>query len=315
MTQNATAAESYVAGLDENGLGARLGPMLVTGVLVAVDERGRRWLSRRLSKALAKDLDDSKRLVSFQNSTLAEAWTRALVPNTSSPAELLSRVSLTAETDLRSRCPKQSERQCWTLRDESFEAEAKVVARLERHLQRMAENGVNIVSVKSEVLCVARLNDDKQAGGNRFVSDLHAMERLLLSFHAQAKAPLEAQCGKVGGMADYDKYFGPLSGWLRTTLKQAQEESAYHFPGLGRVRFIRDADASHPIVMLASVVGKYLRELLMGRISGFYTAADDSLRPASGYHDPVSSALVSGTLSLRKRMRIQNHCFERIGGD
>ena len=64
-------------------------------------------------------------------------------------------------------------------------------------------------------------------------------------------------------MSDYSRFFGPLAGRLHVVLERRPSQSSYHFPGLGRVCFVRDADAHDPLVMLASLVGKYVRELLM----------------------------------------------------
>lgn len=288
---------------------------MVTGVLARVSPPGMLWLRRRLPKGLARDLDDSKNLVSFKNATLGEAWARALVPAATSPAALFSSLSMEDEPALRARCPKQTERQCWTVNGEAFEAEPELVTRTSKHLERMRQRGVEILGIKSEVLCAKRLNDEKLAGGNRFVSDLNAMERLILAFREQAGAPLLAHCGKVGGMADYDRFFGPLSGRLRTTLRQGRDESAYHFPGLGRIHFIKDADGRHPLVMLASLVGKYLRELLMARISQFYTGLDDRLPQSSGYHDPVTARLVRLSIPHRRQRGFDDACFERLGAN
>lgn len=287
--------------------------MLVTGVLAKVSGPGQRWLTRKLPAKLARDLDDSKNLVSFKNADLGEAWARALVPAAENPRDVLRALGTSTEQDLRSHCPKQSERQCWQFCEDGFTADESVVARLRRHLSQMQERGVEIVAVKSELLCTRRLNEEKAAGGNRFVSDLHAMERLILRFRELAGAPLLVHCGKVGGMADYDRYFGPLSGRLRTTLVQERAVSAYHFPGLGEIRFQKDADAHDPLVMLASLVGKYLRELSMSRISRFYAHHDERIEPASGYHDPVTSELVRLSAPFRRKERIDRACFERAG--
>jgi hypothetical protein len=62
--------------------------------------------------------------------------------------------------------------------------------------------------------------------------------------------------------------------------------------------------------MLASLVGKYVRELLMARIARFYPRDDGSASP-SGYHDPVSAAFVTSTARLRQRRRVPDVCFER----
>jgi ribonuclease HII len=120
---------------------------------------------------------------------------------------------------------------------------------------------------------------------------------------------VHAVCGKVGGIGEYAKFFGPLAGWLHATIVEGQAESAYQFPKLGRLRFVRDADAHAPLVMLASLVGKYVRELFMSRIAGHYPAADEA-RP-SGYHDPVTAKFVARTQLVRKKGKMPDRCFER----
>jgi hypothetical protein len=62
--------------------------------------------------------------------------------------------------------------------------------------------------------------------------------------------------------------------------------------------------------MLASLVGKYVRELFMSRIAGHYPGDDEAPRP-SGYHDPVTARFVERTALVRKRRRLPDRCFER----
>src|SRR6187431_3285481 len=108
-------------GIDENGLGARLGPLIVTGVLAHVDERGERLLRRKLPPRLRPDLDDSKRLVSCRDYSLGEAWARALTdapdlgsrPQHASPADLFAELSLEGIPALRGPCPSAAKAQCW----------------------------------------------------------------------------------------------------------------------------------------------------------------------------------------------------------
>ncbi len=87
---------------------------------------------------------------------------------------------------------------------------------------------------------------------------------------------------------------------------------------------MRDADASAPLVMLASLVGKYVRELFMRRISHHYFSeaearaletpdeAEQEAPPRpSGYHDPVTAAFVKRTALVRKKRKLPERCFER----
>src|SRR5262245_55054872 len=66
-------------GVDENGLGPRLGPLIVTAVLARVEGFGCRLAARPARGRLGRRLGDSKQLVSHGDVSLAEAWARALV--------------------------------------------------------------------------------------------------------------------------------------------------------------------------------------------------------------------------------------------
>lgn len=306
---------SYRIGADENGLGARLGPMVVTAVLARLGERGERTLGRRLPKRVSVDLADSKRLLSHGNIALGEAWARALTDDAADcPAALFERLSLEGTNHLRSPCPSHAEDQCWSVTSERFVSDVAIVDRLKRHLAWLRERDVDVLGVRTSVLCTKRLNDARAEGKNRFVADLHAMERLVLHFREHAGEDLHAVCGKVGGIDDYSRFFGPLSYRLHAVIRQGRPCSAYHFPGLGEIHFVRDADDRDPLVMLASLVGKYVRELLMARVFDYYHAQhEDDLESVSGYHDPATTRFVELTAPLRRLRVIPDTCFERSG--
>ena len=298
-------------GVDENGLGARLGPLVVTAVLADVDPAGQALLARPPRGKIREDLGDSKRLVSHADSRLGEAWARVLTGDRwDTPRALFEHLSLEPTGSLTKDCPSHVAGQCWGAEGEGFESSGELRARIAGHVQKLALRGVSVRAVRVASSCTQRLNRARASGGNRFVSDLHAMESLLIGLREQAGRELTAVCGKVGGMTDYDRFFGPLSGRLRTTLVMSKKKSGYYFPGLGEVYFVQDADARDPLVMLASLVGKYVRELLMARITRFHGAASDEER-VSGYHDPRTSAWVEATRGRRRTLRILDDCFER----
>jgi hypothetical protein len=161
----------------------------------------------------------------------------------------------------------------------------------------------------------------RQGGKYRFLSVLQAMVSLLLDMRQHSGRDLTAICGKVGGMSDYPRFFGPLSGRLHSELGVSRNESGYYFPGLGEVRFVQDADARDPLVMLASLIGKWVRELLMARIVRFHgpgtqtdegsDEAEAAAEPVSGYHDPRTSQWVTATATRRRALRVVDECFER----
>jgi len=280
-------------------------------VLARASEQGVRALARRLPRSVRASIDDSKRLVSHGDVRIGEAWARVLAaPDAASPSELFERLSLEGTAKLREPCPREAERMCWDHTGEAFEADPKLLVQVARHRSALAQRGIEILAVRSSVVCTEQLNRGKRSGKNRFVMDLHAMEALVLALRKVAAADVSAVCGKVGGIGEYSRYFGPLGGWLHAILDEGQAKSAYRFPGLGELAFVRDADASDPLVMLASLVGKYVRELLMSRIGRHFLADPEAPRP-SGYHDPVTARFVRKSALLRKKRKVPDLCFER----
>ena len=306
----------YVIGADENGMGPRLGPLVVTAVLARVEEEACPILTRKPRGGLRKRLGDSKGLVAHGDVSLAEAWARALVErgagsaDAGGPDELLRAISLDGREVLTEPCPRHVEVQCWSDEGEQF-VDNEWLTPVRGDLRRLAKRGVEVVAVRTVVVCTKRLNEAVAEGKSRFVVDLHAMERLILQLHQIAGAEVTAVCGKVGGYNRYGKAFGPLGGRLHVALEEGRACSTYQFPGLGELSFVRDGDDSHILVGLASLVGKWVRELLMGRINRHYQRRDPSLESVSGYYDPTTTRFVVATEDLRRRLRVPASCFER----
>jgi hypothetical protein len=296
--------------------------MVVTAVLARVTGEGWSIAGRAPKGALAQRLGDSKKLVAHGDVELGEAWTRALVARgcgreplvpgaVQTPDALIHSVSADDRGSLRSPCPSHVEPQCWAPGEEGFVAPDKLVKSIGKDLDRLAEKGVEIVAVRSVILCTSRMNDALLAGKNRFVLDLHSMERLVLELRSIAEADVHAVCGKVGGFGKYSSVFGPLGGRLHSILEESRARSSYHFPGVGEIAFVQDSDASDLCVAMASMVGKYLREALMARVVRFYKGEDPSLPDASGYHDPVTAVFAEATIPLRRKRDVPDTCFER----
>ncbi len=299
-------------GIDENGLGSQLGPLVVTGVEAEVSEAGERWLTRGLGAADLKLLDDSKKLVAHGDVKLAEAWARILTDERASNShELLGLVLLDPEEALGSDCPAAARAQCFSSEPDSFRATKTELGAVRAVRQKLESQGITILRVRSVVICTHELNRAFQANTNRFLVDLHGMERLLESAALDATGPLVAVCGKVGSMTSYSKHFGPLGGRLHSVIEETSQQSSYDFPHLGRVMFRRDADASDALVALASLVGKYVRELSMGRIAAYYAPRLGSPCSPSGYHDPVTNRFVAATRLIRAELQIPDDCFLR----
>jgi hypothetical protein len=322
-------------GIDENGLGPVLGPLIVTGVAFVVE--GPRPTS------LGSLVGDSKALVSHEDPSLGEAWARALLTvlgkPAATPAEAIAHLCIDGADVLRAPCPSHGDEDfaphtmCWPLEREEFIADDAMVRRCielihgwtgakigGRFLRRTP---VRLVSVRTSIVCASRLNAAAAEGRNRFFVDLHEMERLSLRLHEDhgGGAPLDAICGKVGGMDFYGDNFGPMSSRMFAIEAEGGKLSAYRFPGFGRLAFMQDADARDPLVGLASLVGKWVRELTMGRIVRYLRTSAlpehlgptrlDDIPSASGYRDPNTKKLIAATELVRAHRGIPDRCFIR----
>lgn len=300
-------------------MGPRLGPLIVTSVLATVSDAGAKLVTSRPRGSAAKRIGDSKKLVTFDDSALGEAWARALASRDGivarTPAELLAAVALDGETTLRAPCPSHHPDLCWASHGESFASDDTMVAACAKDLDRLAQKGVRVRRARVAIVCTKRLNEAVTRGLSRFHVDLHTMERLTLDARDEAGDEVYALCGKVGGFDFYGDRFGPLAGYLHTTLLESRARSEYQVPGVGRLAFVRDGDDTHLIIGLASLVGKWARDHLMRRVVRYHrehgAEGADTYLDASGYHDPVTTQFIRATTLVRANRRIDPICFER----
>jgi ribonuclease HII len=308
----------YLVGVDENGLGPRLGPLIVTAVLVRADERGAKVASSRARGKLRERLDDSKALVSFRERALGEAWARAIHARTSPHVragtvdDLIHALSLDARAPLRAMCPDGHAPQCWRTDGEELSRDDTLVRDVARDLETLAARGVAVVGARVAIVCTRRINDAVARGFSRFHVDLHTMERLVVWAREAASEEIVATCGKVGGFDRYgDRFGGPLAGRLHLALQEGRAKSSYKMPGIGTIAFVRDADASHMLVSMASLVGKWVRDVLMSRIVRHHRASVPHLPDASGYYDAITTRFIDASALARKKAQLPDACFVR----
>jgi ribonuclease HII len=310
-SKKSNASETfYRVGIDENGLGPQLGPLIVTGVLAELSPSGKQVLEQVRWEDWPW-IDDSKKVSSHHDISWGEAWARVLFPQATNPEQLLRCLAWGGTAWLEELCPTEAKAQCWGYVEPDFHAQPKMVAEIRNEYGRLCQSGVQLKGVQSMVICARRLHGLQAAGHTLFSTDLHAMERLLLSFSKECHSEWEAVCGKVGGIRSYVPKFLYLKDYEIVTEIESQACSTYRVAGLGRVSFVRDADGNDLLVALSSMVGKYVRELLQAKINQFYVQQDASLETVSGYRDPRTKRFVEQTQLLRKSLAIPDDCFLR----
>jgi ribonuclease HII len=300
----------FVVGIDENGLGPRLGPLIATAVAIEVDTYSQEPY-RLLGQSLG--VDDSKAASGFGRMARVEGIALAVLERLhGSPPrdadQLLRLVGWRYGAGLALSCPPESRAQCWSV-PVALPVFGGRIDQGRHVLAELSTARIQVKDVRSAVICAALINAEVERLGSKFLLDLTLFERLLLEARALLPSDMEAYCGKVGGMDRYSEYFRHLTGY--TVESQGRARSSYRIAALGRVTFEVDADAGHLPVALASMVGKYVREVQMERQNRYYLQLDPSLERVSGYRDKKTSAFVAVTRPLRQRLAIADRCFER----
>jgi len=303
-----------VMGVDENGLGPRLGPLVATSLILETPRYARSALCER---GLRLGLTDSKETGGFGRMGFTESVALALLgiggdPPPRSADELFARVFPEVQSRLKPCCPDAgTAEQCWgvDLALPAFGGDAGFGR--ERLARLVGRSQLRLVDVESRIACAGLLNAKSVSGRNKLAVDLELFEDLIDSAHRRHGAPLLVVCGMVGGIRDYASRFERFDSSRVRALTSRRGQRRYELGGIGEVRFEVDADARHLPVALASIVGKYVREVGMRRIGEFYRRSDPQLQLASGYHDPVTTRFIQATELPRRRLGIAQDCFRR----
>ena len=304
-----------VMGVDENGLGPRLGPLVATSLTLETPSYERSSLCAR---GLRLGLTDSKETGGFGKMGFAESVALGLLARTRAPKlprsadELLECLFPDVRERLRPRCPDAgTAAQCWgvDLRLPLFGGDPGYGAELIDRL--IGRSKLRVLDVQSRLACAGLLNERLGHGKNKLDVDLELFEELIELGRDHHGAPLLVVCGMIGGIRDYPSRLGRFSRTHLRTLRGRRGQRRYSIDGLGELRFEVDADARHLPVALASIVGKYLREVCMRRIGEFYRRGTPELQLASGYHDPVTTRFIEATEPRRRSLRIAIDCFRR----
>jgi len=306
----------YVVGIDENGLGPLLGPLVVTGVILEIPgEYDPAVLARALSGEVR--VDDSKRFMAFGKVANGERTALAFLDRlpggrpTSADA-LLERLALPSPA-CAGDCPDAAAALCRgpDLVLPHFDDPAAVDLASAGLASRLETEGVRFVDALCIPLCPRDFNQLVDTQGGKLALDLYLFEQLILAVHARLDTEALYLCGKIGSRKAYRPVLSLLKRFRGRVVREERAQSEYEVSGLGRLLFVRDGDALHPSTALASVIGKYVRELQMLRINRFLSGRLPDLRPASGYRDPVTRALVDRSAALRNELSIPDSCFLR----
>jgi ribonuclease HII len=293
-----------IVGVDENGLGPLLGPLVVTAVAFEAEGYDRRAFFESSQGSLVAD--DSKNLFSKARLNKAEtetlAWLAEFGHHPQTAQALRDIVVQKAPWGLACQgngvCSLKAERlalPCFGGTEDTSAA-----ARLP---------GITPVGIKAISLCPGRYNEALASGMGKLELDFRLMYALVSAFGAETGGELLALCGKVGATRSYGSWLSRAGAVLFSAIHEQPARSEYRVAGLGTLNFEKDADSLHLPVAVASMIGKYLRELAMRELN--LALGRDQGDAVSGYRDPRTKAFVDETEPLRDTLGWPQGCFLR----
>lgn len=297
-----------IIGIDENGLGPVLGPLVVTASVFEAETYDPEHFWKTAEEGLVAD--DSKRIFLKSKMKTAEeatlTWLKAFRIASGTYATLVDEVVISSP--FQRPCPMVP----------AYCAPSgtplPVFSKPERHLldgrERLIEQGITPLTFRAHMLCPGMFNDATSNGDlNKFALDCRLMLSLIKTIGTTYEGEVLALCGKVGSTKKYGSWLKASGIGLWTAEEESAAVSTYRIVPYGRVSFIRDGDASHLPIAVASMVGKYLRELAMRDLNMLF--ASQNIRPASGYRDKVTAHLIEQTEEAREQIGIKPGCFLR----
>lgn len=289
---------ALIIGIDEAGYGPLLGPLVVSAVALSVPDElveADFWmvLSRSITRSARSSrgrvvINDSKTVFKprqglgmLQRSVLSVlcAWK----VRSKTLAQLLSALDPECIFRLRSYPWHQALDQQYISADwPDLELAGSILQR------DMSANGVALVMIAVRCIDVVYYNNLMERLRNKatvlFCQTCGLMHQVVTSTdQAHIVCLVDRQGGRVQYRAQLQTMF-PDCGM--TVVHEDQQSSIYQLSWPGRrleVRFIVDADSRHMPTALASMVSKYVRELLMDQMNRYLASLSPGLRPTCGY--------------------------------
>ncbi len=288
----------WIVGIDEAGYGPNLGPFVMTSVACRVPEDAGTDLWRLLRPAVRRPTEPADDRFLVEDSKVVYATARGLfelergVLATASPcrpgaalplAEYLDWVSPGTQEELRGERWYTGATALPLGGTEAFGACA------ERFAEACEQSGLTLGLVRSVVVCPARFNGLLDRWDSKGVVLAVAMAELLGHNHATAAGaePVRFFIDKHGGRNAYAAMVQhAYPDGLVLAREEGRDRSVYDVIGLERpveLTFEPRADGNHFCVALASMVSKYLREVLMLEFNQFWGTHVPGLKPTAGY--------------------------------
>jgi hypothetical protein len=286
---------AWVIGIDEAGYGPNLGPFVMTAVALRVPTDAPADLWQCLAAAVRRDTDPDDGRLLVADSKVVYSPARGL-----RPLELAVLAASAPDTNLVLDRYVQAlyasshvalRREPWYSGATPLPVAAAAgpsTEAQERFADACRRAGVACGLVRGVVVCAEQFNRLTDGAGSKGAVLRHGLADLVRKcWRLDGDEPLAFFIDKHGGRNTYAAMLQDAvpEGFVRAH-HESRARSVYSVAGLRReVRwtFQPRADAEHFSVALASMVSKYVRELLMHEFNHFWQKHVPGLKPTAGY--------------------------------
>ena len=195
-----------------------------------------------------------------------------------------------------------------------FNADAELAANV--FSRDMKANGMTLLDVRSDCLDVGHYNSLIDKTKNKAtVSFSSVCGHIQRAFKQYGKENLQIVVDRQGGRVNYVPSLSKMFPEMAISIIQENKDHcSYQLSDGGRsmkLHFVVKADSRSLPVSLASIVSKYVRELLMERINEYFISHIPDLEPTAGYWEDglrfledIETKLPS--LSIERAMLVRN---------
>lgn len=312
-----------ILGIDEVGFGPILGPLVITGCVFSIPEEVDFWSCLKESvgkqkKGLGNRLlvTDSKKAYSRSSGIKhLERTTLAFLDQIPVPllrfSHLLSMVSQTANSQLK--------RYPWHPKVNEDLLSKKDITATDKLCENMEKQDIDLLDVICCYIDVAEFNRRVELSNNKATILIDSILQMIQRVTALASLLNEKHVivvsDRLGGRVYYDEMLRSLSDFTLES-QVALSKGSYYTLSSGKqkldVSFEVGADDKYLPVALSSMVGKYLREKVMGYMCRYFAELQPGLKPTAGYYSDGCRFLVDLKDETLKRAGITSDDLIRI---